>query len=463
MQALRRAGRWIRARPPAVVLGFGWVVMLVYAFPGLMTQDSFDHLREARNGMYADSHPPAVNLLWKIGDYIFAGAFGLLVLQNLIFLGGLYALFRRTFAPRRAAWVALAVYLFPPVFLPMAVTWKDCLMAAFLVMGTVGLLSDRRTTRLWALGWLVAATAVRYNALGATLPLVVLLFEWRPGLGWVRRYALATAAWLAVTFAAFGVNEALTDRHMHYWHSSLALYDIVGTLAHVDEDLPDPELRELLAGTDCLVSTHLHAHARRLFTTSSFYPIIADEQQPLWRMPINGYDPAPEAQREAISRAWKDTLSRYPGAYARYRLHVTLDLLATDPGPSVVTTRSYPTPPYAVELGLSLGWSKLQRLMSRWLRKLAGALPLFVPSVYFFASLALLAFARRQRDVLALLLSGLAMEGTLVFLAHSTDYRYSHWMVLTTVLGAILLGVRRYRATTAARRTGAPLRADPPG
>ena len=59
---------------------------------------------------------------------------------------------------------------------------------------------------------------------------IVLLFEWRAGQRWLARYAIALGAWLAVTVVALGINALLTDRKMHFWHSSLALADIVGTL-----------------------------------------------------------------------------------------------------------------------------------------------------------------------------------------------------------------------------------------
>lgn len=35
---------------------------------------------------------------------------------------------------------------------------------------------------------------------------------------------------------AFWINGALTDRQMHYWHSSLAIFDIAGTLASVEDE-----------------------------------------------------------------------------------------------------------------------------------------------------------------------------------------------------------------------------------
>ena len=448
----RRAGRAIARRlgalPPLAILGIGLAVFLVYGFPGQMTQDSFDHLREMRTGVYSDSHPPALNLIWKVLDYVIAGQFGMLLLQGTTFLAGLYFIFRRVFAPRRAAWIAVGVFVFPPVMMPMVVIWKDCVMAGFLALGVAGLRSERRGRRLWGLVAMFGAMAVRYNALGATLPLVVLLFEWRPGMHWLRRYALSTAAWLATTFGAFGLNAAITDHEMHYWHSSLALYDIVGTLAHLDEDLPDAELRELLAGTDLLIQQDIHAAARKNYSTRDFFPIVNSETHTMWNVPINGYVPAPEAQRDAIARAWWDTITRYPGAYARHRLAVTAEVIGLGDAPAAgaITKREFRWPGFANEMGLGTGWSKLQRKLTKWMRALWRNTPIFVPYVYLFAALILLPLALRQRDVLAILLSGLAMEGTLVLLAHSNDYRYSHWMVITTIAGAIILGARRYRA-----------------
>jgi len=70
---LAAAGRAIAALPPLAVLGIAWAVFLVYAFPGVMTQDSFDHLREARAGIYSDAHPPIINLVWKVSEQLIAG------------------------------------------------------------------------------------------------------------------------------------------------------------------------------------------------------------------------------------------------------------------------------------------------------------------------------------------------------------------------------------------------------
>jgi len=56
-----------------------------------------------------------------------------------------------------------------------------------------------------------------------------------------------------------------------------------------------------------------------------------------------------------------------------------------------------------------------------------------------------LLLTRKHRDMFALLISGLLFESSLLVLAASPDYRYSHWMVICTAIGMIVLTARRYR------------------
>ncbi|MBS1123047.1 MAG: hypothetical protein H6Q90_5275 [Deltaproteobacteria bacterium] len=444
-----RVLRALRTARPRVILAVGWLYLILYAYPGQMTTDTFDHLSESRAGIYTDGHPPALNVLWKLCEYLIAGPFGVLVVQSLAFLLGLYAVMRRTFSPRGAAWAATALFLYPPIMMPFAVVWKDSLMAGFLMLGVGGLLDDRRSRRLAGLAALFLASAFRYNAFGATLPLVVFLFELRPGLHWLKRYAISLTAWLAITFAAFTVNARLTDTPMHFWHSSLAVYDIVGTLSYVDRDLPDAELEQLFAGTDLQVHHDIHATIRTLFDPRDFMPIVTDEKLALWHLPVYGQTPAPEAQRDAIGRAWKEILTTYPGAYVEYRLAVMAEVLSlTRPKPSgVVQRRQLQRPEFAYSQAVPTGWSKLQNRLTYWMSTLWKVLPIYVPWLYVVLALILLPLTRKHRDVFALLASGLVIESSLLVLAPSPDYRYSHWTVICTCIAIVTLVARRARGS----------------
>lgn len=446
---LTRVGKRIAAAPPWLVLVIAWLVLVVYAFPGQMTQDSWDHLTEARKDIFTDGHPPAIDLLFRWADYVIAGPFLMLVLQSVPLLVGLFLIARRAFSPRGAAWAAAGLFVFPPVMMPMAVIWKDSLMAGFLALGAGALLAEgSRRVRVLGLAAMFVASAVRYNAFAATLPLIVLLFEWRAGAPALRRYAIAAAAWLAVTLAAFGVNKLLTDKPMYIWHSSLAVYDIVGTLNYVDGEYSDAELEQLLAGTDLLVHRDIHKTMRALYTPRDFLPITNDAKNALWGLPISGFDPAPERVRDAVARVWWDVITSHVGAYVRHRLAVTGAVLSlgTSRVPGAITRRdAFRWPQYVHDMGQGTGWSKLQGKWTRAMSWIWRNTPIFVPWIYVVLSLVLIPLARRHRDVLALLLSGLVFESTLVLLAPSPDYRYSHWMVIAACIAIVVMTARRSR------------------
>lgn len=436
----------LREAPPWLVLVAGWLIVIVFAFPGLMTQDSYDHLREARDRFYTDLHPPAMNLLWAISDYIVAGPFGILVVQNTCFLVGLHRIFKVTFAPRRAAWIAVAVHLFPPVLLPMAVIWKDSVMAGVTVLGVACLMRPERRTQLAGLAWLFVASCVRYNAFAATLPLIFFLFQWKP-LVWWKRYPLAFGVWLAITVAAFGANRALTDRQMYFVDSSLAVFDIAGTLSNLDETLPDDELRRVLAGTEPQ-GDELHAKLRRLYSPRSFLPLVWPMKgPPVWNLPINGTEPAPEVQRDAIERAWKQVVMDHPRAYLAHRFAAYGELLgfSSEPSDAGFVPRKVMRPDLVGPYGLGLEASKLQRLLSRPMAALRDHSPLFTPWLYLVLALVLLPLAWRHVDLRALLASAVVFELALFPLIQSPDYRYSHWMVICTVCAVIVLVARRAR------------------
>ncbi|HTR56500.1 MAG TPA: hypothetical protein VMJ10_37760 [Kofleriaceae bacterium] len=438
---------WDRCRrlPPRAILALGWVVALVYAYPGVMTIDSSDQLNEARANFYTDSHPPIMAVVWRYVDAIVPGPFGMWVIQSVAFVAGLYWLLVRDLAPRRAAVATVAIFLFPPVLAPMAVIWKDSLMAGMFLLGLAGVLRESRRARAAGLAALWFATALRYNAFAAAAPLVVLLFAWSYAATW-RRYALAIGAWLAITVAAIGANAVITDQPMHFWYSSLAVFDICGTLAHVDGTIPDDELRQTFAGTDLLVDHDIHAAIRARYEPWNNDPIVGGDGR-LWALPINGTVPAPEAQRDAVGRAFWDVVTAHEGAYLAHRVAVTEELLGihTHSIGKIVRMHDSQSVGHLLNEHLATGWSPVQGALAAGVRWLARHGPLFRPWLYLVLSLGMLWPARRHRDVAALLLSGIGLAASLFFLAPSPDYRYLHWMVVCTVISAVILAARRPR------------------
>lgn len=454
-RGLRLIRQWLAARSPTQVLCVGMFVVLAYAYPGGLTQDSLDHLREARVGRYTDGHPPFINLLWQWTENVVAGPFGMLCLQVVGFMLGLYGVLRTRLPAARAAWLAVAVFLFPPVLTTMAQIWKDCIMAAGLIAGVALLLQQSRASLVGGACALFVASAVRYNAPAATLALCLLL----PLFSSVRkrwlRYGARFALWLSITGAAFSVNAALVDQPMYIWHSTLALHDIAGTLAKTTQAYSDDEMRALLARTEVRVDTRIAATIRERYRSRNFINLIWGEHA-LWDMPINLYTPAPAAKREAVLCAWQTLLRRHPLAYVRHRLSVFVEVLDLKNrwSDQAVPDRLLPKWPLIPDLGVTAQPSRWQDACIVGLRWLATHTPLFAPWLYALAALILLWLARR--DVLArtLLWSGLLMEASLLPLAPSPDFRYSHWLVVCVVVALVL-----HVANCANRRPTAPAKA----
>jgi hypothetical protein len=445
--------------PARVILLLGGVAFLLYAYPGLLTLDSVDQLTEARAHFYTDAHPPAMAVLWGVLDRIIAGPFLMLLVQGATFLVGAYLVLKRALPPRAAAIAAGLVLLFPPVLNGMAFIWKDSLMAGLVLLGAGLVMSPCRRARLGALACFAVATAVKYNAFVATMPLVVLVFEWTPGARWIKRYAISSAAWLGITIVAMFGNGLLVDQPMHFWHSSLAVTDICGVIAN-EEEMSDDELRAALANTGLLVERDIQAHARRIYASRDFMTLVVGEQR-MWDLPITGRVPAPEPQRDAIGTAWWNLVTGHPAAYLMTRLDSFLDVLGvTYKTYSAVPPRIMKHPGFLTQIGLPAKTTAFQQRWTGIHKWLWRKTPLFTQWVYIVLALVLVPLAWRRRYVLALLASGLLVEASLFFLSPSPDFRYSHWTIVCTLLAIVMLTWQR--AAGPRRAAEAPDTADTP-
>lgn len=441
---------------PRTILIAAWLGVVLYAYPGYMSADSVLQLVQARTGHFGLGHPALMGVVWAICDTIVSGPFGMLVLQVTCFVAGTYLLLRHAMSERTAAWVTLAICWFPPVLAVLAVIWKDTQMTAYLVLGIALLTSPRRGVRLGGLALLSLATAMRYNALAITVVPVVLLFVWNPGHRWYVRYPLAIVAWVVITITPAVVNDALVSDRVYLWHDSVALFDLTGTLRYAP-DLPDAELTAALAGTPLHVTSDIQAAARATppgpralsYGTGTYVPA-------LWATTFSVFDrPTTMDQRAAITAAWKRVVLGDVGAYLMYRWHVFREVIhfGDSPMPSAVYasfTDSLDRAGSAARIGHNAVSSHLQRWLHRAFAWIASSW-LFRPWLYLALSLILLPLCR-NRLVLALLLSGIANEAAMFVLAPTVDYRYSIWLVVSTLL-ALACVISRARAARDKRPT----------
>lgn len=426
------------------ILGAALAVFLIYAWPGFIGWDTREHFLQARSGIYTDGHPPAIALLTRICEVFVTGPALLLLIQAVTLLVGLYLIFRARLAPMTAALAASAIFLFPFVAGVTGVITKDALMAGPLLIA-IGLMLDETKRRYWlVLALLVFASLMRWNALAATFTPMLLLFRWRPSLTGVRRYAIAIAAWLAVTAVAYAANSALTSKREYLWYWSFAYEDIAGTLEYMP-DVDDAHMEQLLAGVPLVYHDHLHQRFRAIYSPISHYHLMRDSTK-LFEIAST------ETQRTAIADAWKRIVLGHPAAYLHYRWDSFRALIGLDWGETFsrvyVWFNVIAAPQVIVELQHDATASHLQSYLMRasvWF----SLTRMYATVIYIVLALLLLPLCRTRLEW-AMVLSGLGYQGQWFFLAATPDGRYSQWMVICTLMTAILVGARlaRSRART---------------
>lgn len=432
---------WLKRRSPTQILVAGLTLFWIYCWPGFVGWDTRAHLIDARTGHYSDGHPPAVAYLVHICEWFVAGPVLVMLIQSITLMLGLYMLLATRIAERGAAWLAVAIFLFPPISGVTALVAKDGLMAGSLMIGIALLARDDNTRRhRLALLFILFASLMRWNALAATFAPMILLFRWRPAMPRLKRYAIAALAWLAITGVAYETNELLTDETEYIWYWSSAYQDIAGTLQYMP-DLDDATLEQLLDGVPLLEHENLHAKLKSIYNPTHYFHLMRDQGR-LFR-------PAEtQAERDAIAAAWKRIVLGNPSAYLRYRVDNFRYLLNVDRVQSFSNVYIWFTvlaaPETVAELEHDAYPSRIQGKLRAWSQWISLT-PLYWLFPYFALCFLLLPLCYRNVLEASLLLSAIGYELAWFFLAQTTDYRYSQWMLICAVSTLTLFVARRLR------------------
>lgn len=437
----------------ALALAMATLVFLHFS-PGAMSFDSFYILAQARSGVFEDGHPPLLAAIWRLVERVVPGPAGMLVLNLALFYGGLLLVFR--WAAHRYGYVVAPVFvalgLSPPVVGILGVIWIDITMAGFF-LASIGVFltghgSARWRTRLLSLLLsLTLATlglAVRHNGAAGAFPLLALflLYQGRVRAPWLR-FAMAIGAAAGITLLLFVGAKVLSnwavDSHRHLWRSG-ALYDIAGVSYQERTYLFYPDV----VGDNSLENVY------KLYSPCSFTPLVVGEQihalpgQVTHKgEPFHLSEANPELNQRLLANWW-EVIVRHPGGYLTHRYAVFNSLVSRSPcgSWSPVFDRIDPN-----QMGITERMTRDSAYFDA-VKSLALRSLVFVPGAYLVVSLlavlpTLVFGLRRRNDALllaaALYGSGLVHMIGLFFLAASADFRYSHWMIVTTTLGSGLV------------------------
>ncbi|MFT3694636.1 MAG: hypothetical protein QM831_15915 [Kofleriaceae bacterium] len=425
---------------PRAILAVGAIGALAYGFPGYLNFDSAVQLSQARLGRYDDWHPPMMARYWRITDQFFHGPLPLFVLQIALFVWGTYGILRMRFSPRASAIATVLILWFPPVLAPMAAVWKDAQMAGWLVAGTMLLLRPSARARIGGIVMLILACAVRDNALAALPSLLFVAAYYAAVRGTFRRVAVAIVGLVVIAGTARLADAYYTDSHAYPWVQANAIHDIAGTLCYAPR-LSDEEVTKLLDGVELLKHDSLQARFCADYNPRWWFALSYDDAR------LFSVTPS-EAERAARTAAYVRLVKTYPLAFATHRWNVTRELLGLgDTTPDEPVVQSFAGSPAQAEKVFTSGsLSKLQRVVGRKFLAMSETM-WFRPWVYLLIGLCMLGYAIAKRDglVAALVTSGITYEASFALAAAGAPYRYSHWMIFTCCLAAVIVVGERYR------------------
>lgn len=444
-----------------VVASAAFCLLMAIFYPGYMSNDSFGQLAMARTGHFSNAHPPVVSWIWRYMDRIVEGQALMFVCNTLVYLWSL-VLLRSQVLPK-GWWYTLYIMLFgalyPPIFGVLGVVWKDVFMQSYALIGlALGLKSIECRPKLNIVlfsvsqGLLLLAVCSRHNAL-FLVPAIEVALAWRL-LQFVRRDWGSLGRSIAVlTLAGFlsgslGIsvillNRAITDQESHFGQYT-QVFDIAGTSIAADKNLFDTKNSTLIVRNFGLDDLKRKFH-------QGFHPTLyretTDEKEPKQSLPpLFKYTTNPVGL-DALRSNWITAITSHPTSWLNHRARFSEYLLGLKNRPLFCPV------PHTAMADKKYGYQFQPRWANSAYHKLAQRLvatPLYRPYAYFCLSLLLLVvcaarflFTKSNRLhwflSICLLTSGLSYQLSFMLFSTSHDFRYSLWLITTTMLAAALV------------------------
>jgi hypothetical protein len=402
----------------------GLAAAQIYAFHwGVITPDTVFQYDQALTGTYDDWHPPVTAWIWHLLLQFRTGSGAILLFDVLLNWLGIGCFALAAWRRYGMAWalVMVAIGAVPIAFGQMGSLLKDPLLAALCLLAS-GLIALGRA-RWVAVSLLMVATATRFNAIFATLPLLLGLIPHPWPATWLRRLLVVGAGAIALLGSSWLINVALLQPHRAEPIFSLVNFDL-GGIAAQGGATPYPSMSA--AETRLLTG---RCYNQRLYHPSNSEQCNSVEDR------LSAF--AARGGESAVS-IWLHAVSANPIAYLHHRIgHLNWNwrLFVRGVPDDAVYVMSEPN-----DLGLSFKPNRLTIFVATCARALAWS-PLGRPATWLAVAsgLLLISGSLAARHLIRMLaLSSLGYGGAYAIVSVAPDLRYNLWTMLAAMIATAL-------------------------
>lgn len=409
------------------------ILSFISFYPGSMTWDSLEQLRQARTGDYNDWHPPVMALIWSLFLYIKDGP-GAMLVFHISMLWAAAILFYRLSV--RQKWPYAILFLLIPI-LPWVmnfefVIWKDVGMAYSWGLGVAICLYYRPrdgfplVAAIGVIFLFVYGALARSNSLAA-VPFLFLFFL----VCFYKEVSIKTAVMVMVgslvlcVSASLALNSFLQPKKTNPI-SYVMFDDLIGLKLqgrNVDLNFLTEEERS---------SIETCSHIERNQVGAAFC------------LDLDRWIEVAQVDFEALKLSWRTALSENFLGYVYYRSQAFLQLTRSPFNSNYyVSEFRVVEPPYVFESEIREE-TKIEKSFRKYVRAFSKLFPgAFKPYVWILLSIGLIAFfakhpSSKDRILCLLPASGLFYALSYFPVTPAADFRYVYWLCFVCTISGFI-------------------------
>lgn len=396
----------------------------IYAFHwGVVTPDTVEQYGQALTGQYADWHPPVTAWLWHLLLKFRLGSAGIFLFDVLLYWLGIGCLALAAQRRSGTAWAILIVAIgaLPIPFGQMGSLLKDPLLTALCLLAS-GLIAVRRS-RWYAVPLLIVASATRFNAIFATLPILMGLLPDGAIATWKRMAVSAMAGTVLLVGLSWLVNVVMLEPHRSEPIFSLVNFDLGGIAAHGGGN-PYPSM----------TVEETRALTHECYDPRLYNPADSDRCNSVEDRLVD----FAHAHRQSAVSIWLQAVSAHPFAYIGHRIaHINWNwrFFVSCVPDDAVYMMSEPN-----DLGLTFTPNRATRWVVNAARVIAWS-PLGRPATWLAVAAGLMLISESlasRRLIRMLAFSALGYGGAYAVVSVAPDMRYNLWTMVAAMIAAVI-------------------------